>query len=385
MTALAMPAVRATMLGPDAAGLRRAGELLRAGKLVAFPTETVYGLGANALNEEAVLDIFRVKGRPLTDPLIVHVPTPDMALQLFEADKATATIVDVLATAFWPGPLTLVAKAAASLPLCVSAGTGFVGVRCPAHAVAVAMLTEAAVPVAAPSANRFGHVSPTTAQHVLDDLGTHDIAVLDAPGCDVGIESTVAKIDAHNSELLLLRRGGVSESALRAALDKAGLGHFAVRAKSREEPAVVADGVAAVAPGQLLTHYAPDKPTFLAVVPPAGTPPTASESAATAAPVDSGELASSCVVDFGGRLAHLAGDCAAYRDLSPAGSVSEAARVLFDTLRWTESVEAAQRVLLVDLMALRVSDEHVGALYDRMFRAASGRRVPMGEAQWTKR
>jgi tRNA threonylcarbamoyl adenosine modification protein (Sua5/YciO/YrdC/YwlC family) len=166
MSAAPLPAaaVRATVLGADAASLRTAGEMLRAGKLVAFPTETVYGLGANALDEEAVLDIFRVKGRPLTDPLIVHIPTPDAAAALFETDDETAAVVAILAAAFWPGPLTLVARAASSLPLCVSAGTGFVGVRCPDHAVARALLAEAAVPVAAPSANRFGHVSPTSAQ-----------------------------------------------------------------------------------------------------------------------------------------------------------------------------------------------------------------------------
>ena len=120
---------RATVLAADAAGLRRGGELLRAGKLVAFPTETVFGLGANALDEEAVLDIFRVKGRPLTDPLIVHVPDAAAAPALFAHDDATRAVVDVLAAAFWPGPLTIVARASPRLPPCVPAGPGFVGVR----------------------------------------------------------------------------------------------------------------------------------------------------------------------------------------------------------------------------------------------------------------
>lgn len=365
-------AARATVLVADAAGLRRGGELLRAGKLVAFPTETVFGLGADARNEEAVLDIFRVKGRPLTDPLIVHVPTPAAAPELFEPDEATRAVVDALAAAFWPGPLTLVARASPSLPLCVSAGTGFVGVRCPDHAIAVALLQEAGVPVAAPSANRFGHVSPTSAQHVLDDLGGHDIAVLDAPGCSVGIESTVVRIEALTKTVLILRRGGVSEAALSAALETAGLG-FAVRAKAREQaPISVADDVAAVSPGQLLTHYAPDRPTFLAVQTALPTSPNVEGS--TTAPL---QLSTSVLVDFSGAFAPLANRCAAYRDLSPSGSVAEASRRLFETLRWSEAVDGGRAVLLADVMALRVEDEHVGALYDRMFRAASGRRVSM--------
>lgn len=357
-------AARATLLAADAAGLARGGELLRAGKLVAFPTETVFGLGADARNEEAVLDIFRVKGRPLTDPLIVHVPSPAHAPELFAPDEQTRGVVDALAAAFWPGPLTLVARASPSLPLCVSAGTGFVGVRCPDHAVAVALLAAAGVPVAAPSANRFGHVSPTSAQHVLDDLGAHDIAVLDAPGCSVGIESTVARIDGPGREVLILRRGGVSEAALRAALQRSGLG-FSVRAQAREHaPAALADGVAAQAPGQLLTHYAPDRPTFLALRAPSG-----------GGGEQSPPLASSVLIDFAGAFSACAAGCAGYRDLSPSGSVAQASRSLFGALRWSEGVPGGRAVLLADVMALRVEDEHVGALYDRMFRAASGRRV----------
>jgi hypothetical protein len=226
---------------------------------------------------------------------------------------------------------------------------------------------------------------------VLDDLGSHALAVVDAPGCEVGIESTVARVDAASRELLVLRRGGVSELALAAALAKAGSA-FVVRAKPRDAPAVVAEGVAAVAPGQLLTHYAPDRPTFLALLGPTGAS-LQSEGAA-----DGLRLAECVVLDFGGKAEAVRARCAAYRDLSAKGSVLEAARELFDALRWAERAGAPAdggggggaggegaradplKVLILDVLAERVEDEHVGALYDRMFRAASGRRVRMPEA-----
>jgi L-threonylcarbamoyladenylate synthase len=162
-------------------------EHLKRGGLVAFPTETVYGLGAHALDASAVLSIFEAKGRPLTDPVIVHVLDRQSALPLiqFDGSAAVETVFEHLATEFWPGPLTLVLRANPQLvPDCVTASTGFVGIRAPKHAVA-RLLLEASngMPIAAPSANRFGHVSPTRAQHVFEDLCTqdckHEILVLD--------------------------------------------------------------------------------------------------------------------------------------------------------------------------------------------------------------
>ena len=232
-------------LAPDADGLAKAGELLRAGRLVAFPTETVYGLGANALDADAVRDIFTCKGRPLTDPLIVHIADREDAAELVELDDTSQALFDALTTKFWPGPLTLVAQSRPKLPLLLSAGTGFVGIRLPSHPVARAMLRAAGVPVAAPSANRFGHVSPTLAAHVIKDLGTSTvgggIAVVDndaaslsasaqqaetassstgvggavvVASCGVGIESTVAKIDSAAGEIVVFRRGGISQASV---------------------------------------------------------------------------------------------------------------------------------------------------------------------------
>ena len=226
-------------LGKYLDSVEEAAEALRAGRLVAFPTETVYGLGGHALDAEVVSSIFTTKGRPRSDPLIVHVATAEAAEALVELCPASLTLMRRLMSEFWPGPLTIVAPAGAAVPSAVTAGSGFVGVRLPAHRRAVELLRAAGVPVAAPSANRFGHVSPTRPEHVMHDLGAPPIFVLRpessgeagaaaaageaAPAasaasgvacCDVGIESTVVKIDAAASELVLLRRGGVPESEL---------------------------------------------------------------------------------------------------------------------------------------------------------------------------
>ncbi|OQR92256.1 hypothetical protein ACHHYP_03913 [Achlya hypogyna] len=350
------------LLSPTADGLARAGAELRAGRLVSFPTETVYGLGANAFDAKALLSIFEAKGRPLTDPLIVHVPTVDAALALVELDDKGVRLFKTLAKAFWPGPLTLIAPAIPALPREVSANTGFVGIRIPNHPIAKALLEEAKVPVAAPSANRFGHVSPTTAQHVINDLGAYPggLHVIDNVGascCEVGIESTVAKLMPAENQLLVFRRGGVSEAALHHTLNETmGLGIEIIYAQR-----VVADHSTQnqVAPGQLLTHYAPDVETFMLepeAVAPAPTP----------------AMKTWVVLDFNKRLVSLQPHVAGYLDLSPAGVVVDAANIVFDSLRWAEQVEGATRILIPDVSS--VPQEHAPALHDRLYRASSGKR-----------
>ncbi|GBG27366.1 T6A37 threonylcarbamoyladenosine biosynthesis protein RimN [Hondaea fermentalgiana] len=410
---------KAVLVAADAQGLRRAGEALRKGANVAFPTETVYGLGGNALDEVAVQNIFTKKGRPLTDPLIVHVLGPDAALELVKAQGSTRRIFDALATAFWPGPLTMVLQAKDVVPSKVCAGTGFVGVRSPAHDVARRLLEESNVPVAAPSANRFGHVSPTTADHVLDDLGDQDVMVVDGGPvelgtCSVGIESTVLKVadpsaadddDTAPRELVLFRKGGVPEAEIRRVLDSAGFVNTQIVAPSKSSAskpseesqsrdasatasapanpghAVEDDDVATMAPGQLITHYAPDVDTWLLEKSDAALSETEvsgqsslrleracdAENDASAQVVN---LASCVVLDFGGALQPLQSSVLAYRELSQSGDAAEAARELFSALRWTESTEA-KHVLVQD--ASHAKGALAASVADRMFRAASGK------------
>src|SRR3954447_6536010 len=195
------------------ADLRRAAELLRAGRLVAFPTETVYGLGANALDADAVDRIFAAKGRPASSPLIVHVDSVEMAQTLV---SEWPPIASELAARFWPGPLTLVLPKRALVPDRVTAGLDSVGLRMPAHPVAVALIREADIPLAAPSANRFTELSPTTAEHVRCALGDAIDLILDGGPCTVGIESTVLSLTGGLP--VLLRPGMVTQAQIESVV-----------------------------------------------------------------------------------------------------------------------------------------------------------------------
>ncbi|MGA9669304.1 MAG: L-threonylcarbamoyladenylate synthase, partial [Terracidiphilus sp.] len=191
--------------------LEQAAEILRAGGLVALPTETVYGLGANALDADAVGRIFEAKQRPRWDPVIVHIADASMLEGLvIEVPEAARKLME----AFWPGPLTLLLRRTAAVPDVVTAGRPLVGVRMPAHPVALELIRRVGIPVAAPSANLFGHTSPTTAQHALDDLDSRIDAVLDAGATGLGVESTV--LDACQSPMMIYRLGAVTVEQIRA-------------------------------------------------------------------------------------------------------------------------------------------------------------------------
>lgn len=237
---------------PDPDVVERAAAVLRAGGLVAFPTETVYGLGAHALDPAAVQRIYRAKGRPGYNPLIVHAADPDAARALASAWPAEA---ERLAAAFWPGPLTLVLPKNDSIPDSVTAGLPSVALRVPAHPVAHALLRAAGIPVAAPSANRSTEVSPTTAQHVVRSLGERVDVVVDGGPCPVGIESTVLSLAGPRPTLL--RPGTISADDLRAVIGEVAL------------PSTAPDaGAARPSPGMMDRHYAPR--ALVRIIPPAG-------------------------------------------------------------------------------------------------------------------
>jgi L-threonylcarbamoyladenylate synthase len=236
-----MPTLRVDPHSPDAAVIGEAVRLLRAGELVAFPTETVYGLGANALDERAVRRIFAAKGRPSYNPLIVHVGDADDALRVAAAWPESARR---LAERFWPGPLTLVLPKRAEVPDAVTAGLGSVAVRVPAHPVAHALLRATGLALAAPSANRSTEVSPTTAQHVEKSLGARVALILDGGPTVVGIESTV--VDLSGSTPMLLRPGGLEARELEGVIGPIARGPIAPRGD-----------VPRPAPGMMDRHYAP--------------------------------------------------------------------------------------------------------------------------------
>jgi L-threonylcarbamoyladenylate synthase len=228
-------------LAPDPAGVARAAAILRGGGLVAIPTETVYGLAADATRPEAVARIFAAKERPRFNPLIAHLATPEEAIAegAFDADARA------LARAFWPGPLTLVVPATGRTRVCelARAGLASVALRVPAHPVARAIIAAAGVSLAAPSANRSGRVSPTDADHVLAELDGRIEAVVDAGPCAVGVESTI--VACLGDGPLLLRAGGVTRAAIEAAIGR--------KLADRQAD----DGARPLAPGRLASHYAP--------------------------------------------------------------------------------------------------------------------------------
>ena len=236
------PVIRAVdPAAPAGPALTEAAALIRAGGLVAFPTETVYGLGANALDPEAVRGIFAAKGRPSTNPVIVHVTDAAAAHALVRAWPEEA---QACAARWWPGPLTLVLPRAGHIPDEVTAGLDGVAVRVPAHPVARALIAAAERPIAAPSANRSNALSPTMAQHVVRGLGDRVSLILDGGPCEVGLESTV--LDLTGPVPTVLRPGGVSVDELRALL-----GEVRIRESS------VGDAVARSSPGMMARHYAP--------------------------------------------------------------------------------------------------------------------------------
>ncbi len=236
-----MAAARKLASDPDAIGA--AARILAGGGLVAFPTETVYGLGADATDAAAVAKLYAAKGRPAFNPLIAHVADAAAARALAAFDAAA----DALARAFWPGPLTLVLPKAPACPVAdlATAGLDTIAVRVPAHAVAHALIAAFGGPVVAPSANRSGHVSPTTADHVMADLADRIDLVLDGGPTSVGVESTI--LACVGDRVTLLRPGGVPRDAIERTLGR----------KVAETPSPAEDGEAPLAPGMLSSHYAP--------------------------------------------------------------------------------------------------------------------------------
>lgn len=220
--------------------ISKAKQLLEQGELVAIPTETVYGLAGNALNENSILEIFKVKNRPQFDPLIVHVASLDQAKELTENFPEQA---ERLANKFWPGPLTLLLKKKPIIPYLVTSGLDTVGIRCPHHDLTRSLLQQLSFPLAAPSANPFGYISPTRPEHVNEQLGDSIKYILNGGECPVGIESTI--VGFENELPVIYRLGGLSLEKIESAVGKVN-----VQLNTSSNP---------LAPGQLKSHYAPKK------------------------------------------------------------------------------------------------------------------------------
>ena len=302
------------ILAPDAAACQLASELLKKGKLVAFPTETVYGLGANALNAEAVLSIFAAKGRPADNPLIVHIHDRAQLSDLCDVPPQAGRLMD----AFWPGPLTMLFNRKPAVPPEVTAGLPTVAIRMPSHPVAAAMLKACGLPIAAPSANSSGRPSPTTAAHVFEDMNGKIPLILDGGECDVGVESTV--LDLCHDRPTILRPGGVTKEMLESVL-----GQEVLLAGSILRP--LGENEVALSPGMRYRHYAPKGVVTLVEGPEERTVPLLRRLCLEQA--QAGRKA--CVLCFTEHMAALS-DCDPH-DIGSAASPAEIAHRLFDTLR----------------------------------------------------
>lgn len=307
--------------------INKAAALLMQGEVVAIPTETVYGLAGNAINSSSVLKIFEVKNRPQFDPLIVHVADIVQAQQFVEDISEQAKL---LSEEFWPGPLTLLLKKKSIIPDLVTSGLDTVGIRCPNHPLTQQLLKSISFPLAAPSANPFGYVSPTTAQHVNEQLGEKIQYILDGGPCEVGIESTI--IGFEEDSPVVYRLGGISLEQIQQVVGK-----VRTQTHSTSNPK---------APGQLKSHYAPGKKVLLGKI----------EDLLQNYP------------------AHCSGILTFQKDynsphqivLSPSGNLEEAAQNLFAALR------SFDKMLVDVVLAELVPDNGIGrAINDRLRRAAA--------------
>lgn len=341
---------------PEQEIIEQAAEMIRGGAVVVFPTETVYGLGADALQPSALERIFAAKGRPFNDPLIVHIAEEQTL------ERLTTSIPELarkLADVFWPGPLTMILPRNPLVPLLVTAGLDTVAVRMPRHPVALALIRVAGTPVAAPSANRFMHVSPTTAQHVYADLHGRVPLILDGGPCEVGVESTV--LDMCAPVPTILRPGGVSIEALRRVLPDVQL---APPKKATSDDGDAEPTTQFASPGQMLTHYAPTVPLLLFD---GSTEAMRSTILAEAKRrVEQGERVGVLVADEDVRAFQESG--AVVHALGDATNPQQVATSLFAGLRQLENAG-------VQVILCRNFDTHgLGlAIRDRLLKAAGGR------------
>ena len=334
--------------------LTQAARLLADGELVAFPTETVYGLGAHAMDHDAVLGIFSAKGRPADNPLIVHIHDRTQLAGICEVNATALRLMD----AFWPGPLTIILPRKEAVPNAVTAGLDTVAVRMPSHPVALALLKACNLPVAAPSANRSGKPSPTSAQHVFTDMDGRIPLIIDGGESDVGLESTV--ISLAGDKPCILRPGGVTKAMLEEVIGPVDLAGSILRPLEKGEKAL--------SPGMMYKHYSPDGQVTLIE----GEESTVVEALRRLYTHAASEGHRTCVMCFTEHVAALA-DCRPH-DIGSKDDPTEVAHRLFATLRGLD--EEKMDVIFSEV----VPPEGVGlAVMNRLGRAAAFRTVQAGD------
>jgi len=313
----------------------------------------------------------------MNDPLIVHVDSFDSAMKLVEIDEDLKSVYKMLTSKYWPGPLTIIAKANDKLiPPIITATTGFVGIRCPDNEIAQELIKKSGLPIAAPSANKFGHVSPTKPTHVISDFTDNEVLIIDGGACSFGIESTVVKLfqEAPGKYIIFIfRKGGVSEESLNETIKTSELTKkISIRVEVKQQiapnvsikEAELEDEKPKEAPGMMLKHYSPRIDTFIIKNKP-----------------HKELLKDAAVIDFGRVNEDMKDEVRWYKDMSEKGDIKEAIGKIYEYLRQAESTEGTKRVLLVNMNSEEVAKkivkykEHLDALFDRMIRAAAGKYI----------
>ena len=359
-------------LAVDGAGnVERACSILSNGGVVALPTETVYGLAASIDHSQGLQTIFSLKKRPHADPLIVHVFDASWISRFAKLTLWQSSVANALAARFWPGPLTMVLESKSSVDPLVRAGSSTVALRSPRHPFFRAVLRALDSGIAAPSANMFGHISPTSARDVAQEFSDSDLVIFDGGDCDIGIESTVVRID-DEGRLRILRPGIVTENEIQKCLGAAGL----VAAIHSEALVTQKNSTPQMSPGTLLKHYSPRLPTYIL---------TDGEFAQDWHQSSSQAIPSHCcvILDFGSSLLRFVEsgeiECLSYLNPAPDGDLENFTQKLFATLRLAESIQGCRAILIHFPCAPEQGWSQ--AIHDRIYRAAAGKRAIVSVAR----
>jgi tRNA threonylcarbamoyl adenosine modification protein (Sua5/YciO/YrdC/YwlC family) len=365
--------------------IKMCAELIKKGEVVGMPTETVYGLAANAFNMTAVKKIFEYKGRPLSDPLIVHVTSVEMAKSLINIDNDTLNIFTSLAHKYWPGPLTIVLKANFDvISRTLTANTDYIGIRYPNNEIAKKLIDYSGVPLAAPSANKFCHVSPVNPEHVLEDFKEFPVTILNGGVCNFCIESTVIKIiHEENKKLIqILRTGAISKSELETFAKENNFNEYKIEFANRKIIEISSeinldkelesnDNSSIEAPGQFIKHYSPQLTTYIL------NEDDRIDSDYTITSIE--EFNKSVIIDYNSIIKNKYNNIIIdnkYKDLSPEGNEEEVMKNLYDYLRIAEKVENADRIILCDLdKHMHSTNLHKNTLVDRIIKAAAFKKI----------
>jgi L-threonylcarbamoyladenylate synthase len=370
----------AKILEPTEENLRECAESIKLGQVVGFPTETVYGLGANALDIEAVKKIFEYKGRPLSDPLIVHVTSVEMGKKLINIDEETHKLFKLLSDKFWPGPLTMVLKANFNIisPI-LTANTEYIGIRYPKNEIAKKLIDYSGVPIAAPSANKFCHISPVNPYHVYEDFIEFPVKILNGGVSSFRMESTVIKIVHEEKKIQILRMGAISPFEIETFLQENNLpfsveiykkintNHTMINelnSKSLDEEIKISQE----SPGQFLKHYSPKLDTYIY-------DEHENNNIIYAKDLNSNQIV---FLDYNkilyNKFSHLSSD-ECFLHLSHSDIPEEVMLNLYDFLHKSEKFETAKFILLCDINKHMPENPHKQTLVDRITKAAADRKL----------